>query len=487
MSEIVINGSNVGGPLTQLLMCDNIEPGSDVSYQICKTIYLWHPLGGKMVEKPIKIAQSQMREITIPRGPEELVRDEFNRAWDRLRATQLIRGVMTQARIYGVGSIVYGVQGVSNDEVIDPWKLSAYEQQGKLFFNVLDPLNTAGSLVLNQDPNSPFFQKMGGKLTAAGQAWDFSRSCVIMNEQPIYIAYSYAAFGYVGRSVFQRALYPLKSFVQSMITDDMVTRKAGLLIAMLKGAGSIINNLMERAAGLKRALLQEAATNNVLSIDIAEKIESINLQNTDTAMTTARKNIIENIATAADMPAKLLLQESFAEGFGEGTEDAKDLVRYINGVREEMQPLYDFMDNIVQHVAWTPEFYATVQAQFPEEYGNVDYVTAFYDWRNSFSAVWPTLLEEPQSELVKTDKVMLEGITDVLTAILPSLDPENKATLIIWAQDNLNERKRMFTSALALDPVALAEYEPPVPDAFGGEGEGDDNAKPGGAKLAAVK
>jgi hypothetical protein len=492
MADIAINGSNVGTPLQALLCADDITPGSELSYELVKIIYLWHPLGGKMVEKPIKIAQSQKRRISIPRGPEEMVREAFERTWDRMRATQLIKGTMTQARIYGIGTIVYGAQGIPNDTTIDPWELAGLEQQGRLFFNVFDPLNTAGSLVLNQDPNSPNYQKIGGKITAGGQAWDYSRSCVVMNEQPIYIAYSYAAFGYVGRSVYQRALFPLKSYVQSMITDDMVTRKAGVLIAKLKQAGSIVNKLMQQAAGFKRAILKEAETNNVITIEQTEEIESINLQNTDTAMTVARKNIIENIASGCDMPAQLLTQESFAEGFGEGSEDAKAVVQYINGVREDMQPLYDFMDRFVQHCAWTPEFYATVQAQFPDEYGGVDYRTAFYDWRNSFTAVWPSLIEEPESELVKTDKVMLEGITDVLTAILPTLDPENKALMIEWAVANMNERKRMFSSTLTLDIDALASYVPPVPEAgFGGGGGGPEGEEAPPAKgnpnLTAVK
>jgi hypothetical protein len=485
MSEITISGSALGSPLEQMLMADCIVPGYSPSYQICKEVYLYHPLGGKIVEKPVTLAQSQQRKITIAKGPEEQVRKQFELTWKAMKADELIRGTVYQSRIYGVGAIVYGAVGVANTEPMTMQDVAQAFQAGRLFFNVLDPLNTAGSLVLNQDPNAPDFQKQGKPLTASGEQWHFSRSCVMMNEQPVYIAYSYAAFGYVGRSVYQRALFPLKSFVQSMITDDMVTRKAGLLIAMLKQASSIVNRLMQGAAGLKRQLLGQGQTNNVLSIDVDESIESINLQNTDTAMTVARKNIIENIASACDMPAKLLLQESFAEGFGEGTEDAKDLVRFVNGVREKMQPLYDYFDPLVMHCAWTPEFFKTIVAQFPDMYSEGDYQTAFYDWCNGFAAVWPSLQEEPESEQAKTDKVMIEGVRDVLSAILPSLDPENKALLVQWAQDNLNERKRMFTTPMLLDIEALAAYEPPVPDAFGGEEDAPSGGQPG--KLAAVK
>ena len=48
----------------------------------------------------------------------------------------------------------------------------------------------------------------------------------------------------------------MKSFVNSMVTDDMVVRKAGLLIAMLKQAGSVINNIMARFSAFKRELLK---------------------------------------------------------------------------------------------------------------------------------------------------------------------------------------------------------------------------------------
>ena len=117
-----------------------------------------------------------------------------------------------------------------------------------------------------------------------------------MNEEPIYIHYTSSAFGFVGRSVYQRALFPLKSFIQSMITDDMVTRKAGVLIAKIKPAGSIIDKTMAAMTGLKRNILKDAETNNVISIGQDDSVEAINMQNTDTAMTVARKNLLENIA-----------------------------------------------------------------------------------------------------------------------------------------------------------------------------------------------
>ena len=398
-----------------------------------------------------------------------------------MKADEHIRGVMYQARIYGVGGVVYGAPNIPTTEQIAPERLANLP----LYFNILDPMNTAGSLVLNQDPNAPDFQKWT-QICVAGQPYHKTRACVIMNEQPVYIAYTSTAFGYVGRSVYQRALFPLKSFIQSMITDDMVTQKAGLLIAKQKSGGSIINNMMAKAFGIKRSELKSGQTGNVLSIGVDEDIEAINMQNTDTAMTVARKNIIENIATAAGEPAKLLLQESFAEGFGEGTEDAKQVVQRIKNLREEMKPLYNYFDDICMYRAWTPEFYATIQVQFPDQYGSMPYLQAFYEWKNSFNAEWPSLMEEPQSEKDKQAMEKVKGMAEVVTAMLPSLDPENKAIAIGWLQDNINEMRECFPISMEqFDLEALAAYEPPLPG-MGGEEE-EPGAKPGKAGLKAVK
>ena len=460
MSSITISSSTVGNSLSQLLMCEDMVPGTDLSYQTAKAIYLWHPVGAKMADSPVKMAQSQAREIAIPASPEDRVRKAFVDQWAADGADKTIANVAKTARIYGLASVALLIDGVDNDAPLDASKLAG----SSISFNVLDPLNTAGSLVLSQNPNALDFQK-SHTITISGKPVHHSRSRTLMNEEPVYIAYSTSAFGYVGRSVYQRALYPLKSFVQTMIADDMVARKVGVLVAKMKPAGSIVDNIMGMMAGLKRNLLQEAATNNVLSISNEEAIESLNLQNLDAPHALVRKNILENIAAAADMPAKLLLQETFAEGFGEGTEDAKYVAGYVDGIRAWMKPLYDFFDEIVQHRAWNEEFYNTIKEQFPEEYGSKPYKQAFYEWKNAFTADWPSLLREPDSEKIKVEEAKFKAIVALIEVFFPNLDPENKALMIQWAQDNFNEHKLLFSTPLNLDIDALKNFTPPQMEA----------------------
>lgn len=447
-------------PLMQILMADDIQPGDSPSYELCKTILAFHPIGAKMVDAPIKKAQSQKRAIKIPGAPEKDLIKAFDKEWEQtgtIGADKIIANVMRTARAYGVGSVVAGAHDFPTDEPLPIDRL----HELSLYYNVLDPLNTAGSLVLNQDPNAPDFQKPQ-HIRVGKSDYHPSRAVVMLNEQPIYIEWSNSAFGFVGRSVYQRALYPLKSFVQSMITDNAILEKAMLLVMKMKPPGSVIDQQARTWFGFKRQALKGAKTGNVISIGIDEDIESLDLKNVREAAEFARNNVLKNIATSDNMPASLINQETLAEGFGEGTEDAKVIAEYIAEFRKGMAPVYRFFDNIVMRRAWSPDFYASIQRKYPS-YASVPYETAFYEWKNAFEAEWPNLLVEPDSEKAKVDDIVMKAAIAIVEVLSPMLDPESKADLAIWLADIMNERELMFSAPLELDRDAIANYVPPIP------------------------
>jgi hypothetical protein len=472
--------SGVTTALLNLLAGEDIVPGKPASYQLCKELYVYHPLGAKMAEAPINMAQSQERDITVPGGPEERLVEAFKKEWKAtgaaiggnvaVGADVIIHNVMRTARIYGIASLAVIAKDEDASKPLDMGKLGELDLQ----YNVLDPLNTAGSLVLNQDPNSPDFQKPTA-VRSGNRVYHPSRSVVIMNEQPIYIEFTSSAFGFVGRSVYQRALFPMKTFLQSMITDQYITIKVGLLIAKMKTPGPVINNRILNFFGIKRSALKAGMTGNVLTIGIEDEIESLNFQNLEGPARFARDNALQNIAMAASMPAKLLQQEEMIGGGGlgaEGTEDAKQIARYIDRVRVEMAPLYTFFDRIVMRRAWSKEFYKALQNEV-DDYKKVPYETALYRWMNSFKAVWPNLLSEPESELIEVEKTRFESVVALVESLINAgLDPVNKAAVIAWAADEVNSRRKLFSAPINIDEDALAAYVPPTP--AGGEGEGTE-------------
>ncbi len=474
-ASVEVNSSNLGSSLQSLLMCDDITPGAAASYEICKTIYLWHPLGRKMTETPVKMALSLGREITIGVGPEEDLKKAFLDQEKKDEVAKTIANLGTQARVYGIASLAIKEEDVKDNEPLDFKTLS----DTSISFNVLDPLNTAGSLVLNQNPNSIDYQKHSS-IAVNGIPYHRSRTVTLMHEQPIYIAYTSSAFGFVGRSVYQRALFPLKSFVNTMITDDMVARKAGLLVATLKMAGSIVDAVMTAAAAFKRRVLKLGQTENVLSISEGEAVQSIDLTNIDGAMISARRNILMNVASASDMPARILNHETFAEGFGEGTEDAKAEALFVDDIRAWLTPAYDFLDMVTMRRAWNERFFKSLQSKYPELKGK-KYEECFYEWQNAFIVKWPSLLREPESQMVMIDDTKMKALIAMAQVFEPLIDPENKTKLLMWIEDQINSTSRLFSVPLELDYDSLGEYmqeQKEKGDMIGSEDEDEPKAAP---------
>lgn len=460
MNEDDIAIGSCSPELITLLDSDDIQPGMSAGYQTCKTIYLFHPLGGKMVDRPIKMAMNESRTVHISQayGIEQRLRDAFEREWKALGADKHIANAARISRIYGVSAIAMLVDNQEPSSAVDYRTLYKHN----VTFNILDPLNTAGSIVLNQDPNAQDFQKVDG-IRVAGKPYHKSRCVVQQNEDPIYLAYNSAAFGFTGRSVYQRALFPLKSFIQTMRTDDMVSVKGGLLVTKIQGPSSVVNNMMQKLSGIKRMMLKRGKTGEVLQIGANDSIESIDLSNLEKPLDSSRNHILENIAAAADMPAIILNSETFAQGFGEGTEDARSVAVYIDNIREWLEPLYDYFIRICQYRAWSIEFFYSLRADFPELKNT--YSLYFSSWINNFEYRWPSSLKEPESEKVKVDEIRFKAIVSMLEVLLPQVntDDENRALLIEWAQTNANANESLFPQRLDLDIDSLKANRPEQP------------------------
>lgn len=472
MNEDDIQIGSYSPELLSLLDSEDIQPGSSVGYQTCKTIYIFHPLGGKMVDRPIKMAMNEPRTVHIAQtySLEQRLRDAFEKEWKALKADQHIAAAARIARIYGTSAIAMLVDTQDPSQALDYRTLYKHN----VSFNILDPLNTAGSIVLNQDPNAQDFQKVDG-IKVAGKPYHKSRCVVLQNEDPIYLAYNPAAFGFTGRSVYQRALFPLKSFIQTMRTDDMVAVKGGLLVAMIKNASSIANKVMQAMSGIKRMMLKRGKTGEVLQIGHEDVIQSIDLSNLEKPLDSARNHILENIAAAADMPAILLNSETFNQGLAEGTEDAKAVAVYVDDIRRWLETVYEFFIRICQYRAWSYDFFKALRIDIPELKDT--YSVYFQSWINNFEYRWPSSLKEPESEKVKVDDIRFKAIIGMLEVLLPQVaaDPENRTSVIKWACENANTNENLFPQRIDLDYESLRDNPPPS--------QPDPASVPGGMSL----
>lgn len=452
-TAIISENLSESSPLYRILMAQELVPGSQPSYEICKDLYLFHPLGKKIVDAPVNKSMQKKRDILVTDDISEEVVRRFNDVWSELKIDSYIANTHRLARIYGVASVAVIPADGNTTKPLTPDEL--YSTGTNIKFSVFDPLNTAGSMVGILDPNDPEFLKYSS-IAVNGVPYARSRTHIQLNEQPVYLSFTSSAFGYVGRSVFNRALYPLQSFLSSMITDNLVMIKSGVLVAKVKQPGSISDRVMSFAQKVRLNVLKQARTGNTISVMPDESIESLDLHNLDYAI--PRKNILENIALSLDMPPSFLTGESLSQGFGEGSEDAKLIAGYIDSIRLDLNELYEFFDNIVQYIAWSPEYFETLKAT-DDNYKGVDYQTWFNRARDSFQAIWPPALEPTKKELVLYQKEKYKSVLEVYKTLRPEVEGENLGKLIDWATTNLNESKEIFPNALHLDIEAIENDE----------------------------
>ncbi|HEY4437679.1 MAG TPA: anti-CBASS Acb1 family protein [Lelliottia sp.] len=470
MAEIQFN-NNISSELTKILDHEGIQPGTDVGYELCKLLWQYHPLGGKLVEKPIEMAMCKPRQYNVDTDPDERVITQFRDTWERMGINEKIKNFFFVSRCYGAAAIGVGTISTGCSSPLPTFGL----REDEVYINVWDPLNASGSMVTDQNPNSPFFQEPKKTLKINGKNWHKSRTLKVFNGTPIYLEYQNSAFGFTGRSVFQRVLFPMKSFVGTMQADDLVSQKAGVLVAKIKQNGSIANGIMAAASKFKREVVKLARNSGVINVGHEDDIESLNLQNIDKALTTSRDDIISNIATGSDVPAILLKEEAFSKGWSEGSEDSKAISQYIDGVRQKIEPVMDFFEKLVMYIAWSEDFYKALKNDYPDIILD-DYQTMFQKWKREFSAKWQELVDESPDKRRDADSKVIQQAVALYTALSPTMDPENRATLADWVAGIVNGTQTYGDFPLIIDLEALANFIPPPPEQPNGEEE------PGGEK-----
>ncbi|MFW0766703.1 anti-CBASS protein Acb1 family protein [Trabulsiella odontotermitis] len=456
MAEVQFN-SNISSELTKILESEGIQPGTDVSYELCKLLWQFHPLGGKLVEKPIEMAMCKPRQYNVDTDPDDRVITQFRDTWERMGINAKIKNFFFVSRAYGAAAIGVGTLGTSCASPLPDFGL----QEDDIYINVWDPLNAAGSMVTDQNPNSPFFQMPKKTLKINGKNWHPSRTLKVFNGTPIYLEYQNSAFGFTGRSVFQRVLFPLKSYIGTMESNDLVSQKAGVLVAKIEQKGSVVSGLMGMAAKAKRGIVKIARNGGVISITPQEDIESLNLQNIDKALNAARDNIISDIATGSDVPAILLKEEAFSKGWSEGSEDSKAISQYIDGVRQTIEPVMDFCEKLVMYVAWNEDFFNALKNDYPSIIEG-DYQTTFRQWKREFTATWQELIDESPDKRRESDSKVVREAAGMYAMVAPQLDPENRAMLADWLSKVTNATETYGDSPIIIDMEALREYQPPV-------------------------
>ncbi|MDI2113060.1 anti-CBASS protein Acb1 family protein [Commensalibacter nepenthis] len=433
-----------------------------LSYDLCKQLYVYHPLGKRIVDLPIDLTLNKDRILNVKHELSPELLEQFNKKWKELNLTRVIRNLAVTSRLYGIAALFIKADGVEdNKKIPDDKTLNNY----KITPLVYDALNIAGSATGNQNIDSVDFLELKD-VYRSGTALAKDRSIILSNGDPIYIEYINSAYGYAGRSVFQNCAGLLQSYLDVMEADNTVARKVALIVAKLNQGGSA-TRVQEAANDQKRNLLQEARNDNVLSIGTNEDIDTLNMTNVDNSLDTSRRHIIEDIANAIDLPVILLNGQKFTGGFGEGSEDTKNIGRHIDNKRQWLEPIFDFCDNLVMELAWDFNFIDSLNSKNSSFYDkNLTsfeekqrlYKVKFQELKNSFSYSFPSFLTETEAEILDGDVKKINSMKTIFESVYDKVDPQTKSQLICWMMDNFNDLRSVNKVKIDYNPDEIKEF-----------------------------
>jgi len=150
-ASIVGSGLGTNSPLYQILMAQSISPGDPVSYECAKLVYTYHPLGKAIVDSPVNKAFAKRRIISLGDDTPQKVIERYWETWDAADTNRHFKNTQRLSRIYGVSSVA--INSANSRKPLSPSEL----HNGNVTYTEFDPLNTAGSLVGNLNPNDQNF------------------------------------------------------------------------------------------------------------------------------------------------------------------------------------------------------------------------------------------------------------------------------------------------------------------------------------------
>ena len=389
--------------------------------------------GKKVTGTMPDLSFSAKRKIIIENAPEEAV-TRFEQVAKEINLEDSVKQISINARTFGTGYFSVSITG----KPIDRHVTIAEVQENDLRILPLDPILISGSET-ERDPESVKFMELK-YIYVGGKKAHHTRAGYIYNTPPIYNLYTPANYAFGGLSVFENI---------ADILEMMPTLREG--IQRLISKGSLLMIQADRgsvASGLGEAEIEQTVANylstadnfGTLLLDRKHDAKFFGFEGAsevDTLFELIRKNI--NIGVH-DTPASLMLDQSMANGLSEGSEDMKSVLMCLDSYRYTLIPVYKMADRYVMMKAWTPQFFATMQEKYPQEFAGKQYFETIYSWMSAFEFEFGN--PYPETQLAKTTR---HGLYMELLQSAKSLGANLEDI-----EKNLNE-EGIFTNKLTLD------------------------------------
>lgn len=404
ISRLRSSGEGVGKKTTTEKREENPHALSTMSYYQCRKIYREWFIGKRVVEALPRYALSSGRKIIMQDAPQEVI-EQFEKTFHKYKALKTIKNFAFATRIYGLAGIY-----VATDNKADKREnlLKKEVLDSEIYFNVVDPLIISGAYI-SQDPTSKDFGRVASA-TINGRKVGGSRFFGAYNGMPLYLDRTPSTFNFAGVSVYNN----MQDLIQLWGDLFYALRKISVKASSILITGNLSGYTDGATLDVKKqnAEFMQELYDGVAQMPAGSNAQFFNLNGIQ-ELNSIIAELRSMLAMALDdTPATILLDKSFASGFGEGQEDMNSVIMAVNNYREDyLRPAFDFIDSYIFYKAWDDKFLNELRLQYSDKYGNVGNAQLreyFIDqFRYEFESIRPpTVDEETKRKLAVLDMLL---------------------------------------------------------------------------------
>lgn len=375
-----------------------------LTYDECKDIYLHWPLGKRVITSLTNFALSAPRDITFADLPIECVKT-YESTLEAFKVLQVVKQAANYSRLYGMSAIFVA------HKKIRPSKPLTYDDlnPNDISFNVLDPLNLAG-IQISQDPTNVNYQKITN-IVVNGQTVHPTRILVLFNDMPLYLRWIPSTYSWGSPSVFENMKNLIKSWNRCVVALERMATKAGSIIVKHRDSGVVLNSIAAKAAEVTLDAIRDMQNDGIASLEKDANIELFNLSGVETVDAIIEQMNKLILLALADTPSNVLLDKNLAEGFAEGSEDAKVMTMAIDSFRERaLTPAYKFLDFYLLRICFRPEALEKLKDLYSNDLKEFDIATLKEKLLQGFDWQYGSLIPEKDSEKAQTLSTHLDAL-----------------------------------------------------------------------------
>lgn len=397
----------------------------DLTYEECRDIYRYFPLGKRIANALPTFALSAPRKFVVKDAPECVNNQIFGTAAE-LNLDIAVKRIAVYARIYGQSSVFITL----NDDDLAPDKPINYKdiQKYDLRINVLDPLSAGANVSYDLNPlSNTFGQPLS--IQIQGKQVHSTRLKIFQNDVPLYLKFNPSSFSFSGPSIYQNMVGVIKAWNRAIISMRRIATKAASIIKTTKDSANV-TGLSLYATERNLDMIRNMENDGIAAIKSGETLEMFQLNGLQEI-----DAIINQLHTAlmmalSDTPAGILLDKNLSSGLADGSEDMKAILMAVDSFRLSMlKPIYEFLDKFLIYKAFNAEFITETKKEYPDLYRDMSESEILELWVQNYRYEWGELYPQTENEKADSASKFLDNLTKIkeLGANLSGIEEELNA------------------------------------------------------------